>query len=264
MNHPPNDVSAVELQDLSFSYLSPKRVDVLKNLTLTIPDQDFVSIVGPTGCGKTTLLKLIGGLLTSQRNDFLLEGRILVRSASPEEARRRREFGFIFQNPVLLPWRKVKENVFLPLEIIHRGPAHSNDLEELLHMVGLTGFTDLYPAQLSGGMKQRAALARTLIFRPSILLMDEPFGALDEINREKLNLELLNIHHATKATIVLVTHSLQEAAFLSKRIVVLSARPAMVEAEISVDLPPHRSLEHKEHPAFLDLVRRLRGLLKED
>lgn len=220
-------------------------------------------IIGPSGCGKTTLLKLIGGLLTPRSPSTMFSGSLTIDGKSPDTARRAREFGFVFQNPVLLPWRKVTDNIKLPLEIIGDAkPRGGRTLEDLLELVGLADFAQSYPYQLSGGMQQRVSIARALAFNPSVLLMDEPFGSLDERTRENLHVELRKIFQLTGATVIFTTHSLSEAVFLSDRIFVLSTRPAVVTSVVNVDLSQERSVKIKEETHFVKLVSHVRGRLE--
>lgn len=233
---------------------------VLQNVTFDVEEREFVSIIGPSGCGKTTLLKIIGGLTKFSK------GTIAVKDGPVEIARQRREFGFVFQKPVLLPWRNVLENTQLPLEIL--GRDNSTEIPtNLLKLVGLEGFEKFYPNELSGGMQQRVAIARALSFEPSILLMDEPFGALDEVTRDRMNLELLGIWKKEKFTVssvVFVTHSVPEAVFMSDKVVVLSARPGSVQQIIDIDLPRPRKMEMKYSKKYLELIQCLRKALKEE
>ncbi len=261
MNSPKN---VIELKNVSLSFISKKnRLDVLKDLSFEVKENEFITIIGPSGSGKTTILKLLGGLYTKITKNVYIRGDIRIRGVSSEEARKKREFGFAFQNPVLLPWRKVIDNVTLPLEIIGNQGSNSYwNPNELLDLVGLSDFKHVYPRELSGGMQQRVAIARALVFKPSILLMDEPFGAVDEVTREELNLELLRIWKSTNATIIFVTHSLTEAAFLGNRVIVLSARPAKVAKVIQVDLPTKRNVEMKESDVFISTVGNLRESLE--
>ncbi|MDP2364663.1 MAG: ABC transporter ATP-binding protein, partial [Ignavibacteria bacterium] len=206
---------------------------VLDEISFNVNAGEFVSVIGPSGCGKTTLLKIISGLIKPTKGDIVIKGN------SVDLALKKREFGIVFQNPVLLPWRNARENIELPLEILDYKTL-KNSSRRLLEIVGLKDFENFYPKELSGGMQQRVAIARALILEPSILLMDEPFGALDEITRNRMNLELLRIWKEEKVTtsaIVFITHSIPEAVFLSDKIVVLSHRPAKVERIIDVDLP---------------------------
>ena len=231
---------------------------VLQNVTFDVEDGEFVSIIGPSGCGKTTLLKIIGGLTNFSK------GALTVMGEPVEVAQRKREFGFVFQKPVLLPWRNVSENVQLPSEILkHRNASEiSNDL---LKLVGLEGFGNFYPSELSGGMQQRVAIARALSFEPSILLMDEPFGALDELTRDRLNLELLRIwkkDDSTISSVIFVTHSVPESVFMSDKIIVLSDRPGNIQQVVDIDLPRPRTTEIKYSTRYLELVRCIRKILR--
>jgi len=230
-------------------------VQALAGASLTIRPQGFVSLLGPSGCGKSTLLRLVADILAPT------EGRIEVGGEPPGVARRRRLFGFVFQDATLLPWRSALQNVLLPLEI--GGSARHGRAEalELLELVGLRGFEAAYPWQLSGGMRQRVAIARALVTRPQVLLMDEPFGALDEITREHMNGELLRIWKATGTTILFVTHSSPEAVFLSDRVVVLGARPGRVKLELPIGLARPRDPAMKETVEFARYTAALRRAL---
>jgi len=232
--------------------------EALRDVSLAIDSQEFVSIIGPSGCGKSTLLRLVGDL------DEASTGTITVNGKFPRQARLDRDYGVVFQTPVLYDWRTVLENIRLPLEVVGRPRAEREERPRaLLRLVGLEGFANHYPWQLSGGMQQRVAIARALALNPSILLMDEPFGALDEITRERLNLELLNVWSETSATVLFVTHSIAEAVFLSSRVVVMSPRPGHVERVVEIDLPRPRADKTRELPRFFDLVTTVRGSLRE-
>jgi NitT/TauT family transport system ATP-binding protein len=225
-------------------------LEVLRDITLSIQGGELVSIVGPSGAGKTTLLKIIAGLIQPSA------GEARVGSLSPAEALRERRCGFASQNPVLLPWRTIMQNIMLSAEITGRGDAKK--AQELAEMLGLAGFERYYPNQLSGGMQQRAALARTLLFNPQILLLDEPFGALDETTRTRLGLELMQVRETERSTIVFVTHSIAEAVFLSDRVIVLSERPGRIEDIVAVGLPRPRTLEMRLWPAYADALQCIR------
>jgi NitT/TauT family transport system ATP-binding protein len=236
----------------------------LSNVNLRVGRGEFVSVIGSSGCGKSTLLRLIGGLLQPT------EGRVDLAGATPAEAQRRKAIGYVFQDPSLLPWRSVIANVTLPLEVNRRsrGEDRRRSPHDLLHLVGLSQFEGYYPRELSGGMQQRVALARALVFEPSLLLMDEPFGALDEITRRAMRYELLRIWQAGdgdsgRKTVVFVTHSIPEAITLSDRVVVMSGSPGTVRAVIDIDLPRPRDEDMETEPVFLDYVVRLRRLLGE-
>ena len=230
----------------------------LDGIDLEILKGAFVSLIGPSGCGKSTLLRLIGDLTS------VSSGSIEVNGKSAHRARLDRDYGMVFQSPVLFDWRTVERNVELPLEVTSTSkPARAARAREMLALVELTGFERRYPWQLSGGMQQRVAIARALSFEPAILLMDEPFGALDEMTRERLNLELLRIWQQTGTTIVFVTHSIPEAVFLSTHVAVMSGRPGRIIDVIAVDLPQPRNdltREDERYFGFITQVReRLRG-----
>src|SRR2546426_1429282 len=232
--------------------------EALRAVSLAVDAGEFVSIIGPSGCGKSTLLRLVGDL------DEASTGTITVNGKFPRQARLDRDYGVVFQTPVLYDWRTVLENIRLPLEVVGRPRAEREERPRaLLRLVGLEGFANHYPWQLSGGMQQRVAIARALALNPSILLMDEPFGALDEITRERLNLELLNVWSETSATVLFVTHSIAEAVFLSSRVVGMSPRPGHVERVVEIDLPRPRADKTRELPRFFDLVTTVRGSLRE-
>jgi NitT/TauT family transport system ATP-binding protein len=232
--------------------------EALCDITLAIAPGEFVSIIGPSGCGKSTLLRIIGDLVEPSA------GGVRVRGKPPRQARLDREYGIVFQTPVLYDWRTVVENVRLPLELCGR-PRVEREARPLalLRLVGLDGFRDHYPWQLSGGMQQRVAIARALALEPSILLMDEPFGALDEMTRERLNLELLLVWSETAATVVFVTHSIAEAVFLSTRVVVMTPRPGRIAQIVEVDLPRPRTDQTRARPRFFELVTAVREGLQE-
>ncbi|MEM9146724.1 MAG: ABC transporter ATP-binding protein [Pseudomonadota bacterium] len=232
-------------------------VHALSDVTLTIERGDFVSFIGPSGCGKTTFLRVIAAL------EQPTGGTITVNGQSPEEARRARAYGYVFQAPALYPWRTVGANIRLPLEIMGVPRAERRArTDRVLELVGLTGFGGKYPWQLSGGMQQRASIARALSFDAEILLMDEPFGALDEIVRDHLNEQLLALWARTGKTVGFVTHSIPEAVYLSTRIVVMSPRPGRIIDVIESPLPAERPLDIRESPEFLDVARRVREGLR--
>jgi NitT/TauT family transport system ATP-binding protein len=250
----------VVLSDVSMVYSSgEQRLLAVSAIDLTIQEGEFVSLIGPSGCGKSTLLRIIGGLQAPTA------GAVLVGGAHPREAQRRKDIGFVFQDASLLPWRNVIANVRLPLQVNSRDGAA--DPDRLVDLVGLSGFRDYYPHQLSGGMQQRVALARALTTNPSLLLMDEPFGALDEITRSAMRYELLRIWRAgargQSSTVIFVTHSITEAVLLSDRVVVMTPRPGQIAAVLEIDLPRPREEDIETHPAFLEYTRRLKALLRE-
>jgi len=249
----------IDVADLSLSFTTADGpVQALSHIDLAIERGEFVSFIGPSGCGKTTLLRAIADL------EAPTSGAIRVNGMSPAEARAKRAYGYVFQAPALYPWRTVERNIALPLEIM--GFAKEERAARVargLDLVNLTGFGKKFPWQLSGGMQQRASIARALSFDPDLLLMDEPFGALDEITRDGLNLHLHRLWRSTGLTSVFVTHSIQEAVFLSTRIVVISARPGRVVQVIDCDLPAERDLELRETPAFLEIAHRVRTALRD-
>jgi len=227
----------------------------LDGVSLAIQPGEFVSLLGPSGCGKSTLLRLVADILAPT------DGTISVAGEVPAAARRRRAFGFVFQDATLLAWRDAERNILLPLEIAADERNAQERAQRLLDLVGLTAFGGAYPWQLSGGMRQRVAIARALITEPQILLMDEPFGALDEITREYMNLELLRIWEATRTTILFVTHSSPEAVFLSDRVVVMGTSPGRVKLDLRVDLPRPRDPAMKETVEFAHHTAAIRRAL---
>ena len=232
-------------------------VHALKDVDLGIEKGDFLSFIGPSGCGKTTLLRVIADL------EHPTLGSITVNGMTPEQARLERAYGYVFQAPALLAWRTIERNVGLPLEIMGLSAAEKAErVARTLDLVGLDGFGRKYPWQLSGGMQQRASIARALSFDPDLLLMDEPFGALDEIVRDHLNEQLLKLWDKTNKTVVFVTHSIPEAVFLSTKIVVLCPRPGRIYDVIESDLPRDRTLDIRETPEFLKIAHRVREGLR--
>lgn len=230
-------------------------VYALSKVNLSIEEGEFVSFIGPSGCGKTTLLRVIADL------EQATSGTTTVNGMSPQEARLKRAYGYVFQAPALYPWRTVERNVGLPLEIMGLdNPAER--IRRNLELVNLSGFAKKFPWQLSGGMQQRVSIARALAFDPKLLLMDEPFGALDEIVRDKLNAQLLDLWDRTGKTVVFVTHSIPEAVFLSSKIIVMSPRPGRIIDVIETGFPRHRGLDIRETPEFLAVAHRVRKGLK--
>src|SRR3984885_9698886 len=249
---------AVHAQNVSLTFeTSDGEVQALSGVNLDVAEGDFVSLIGPSGCGKTTLLRVIADL------EQPTSGTVLVNGVSPETARLQRHYGYVFQSPALYPWRTIERNVPLPLEIMGVGAAdRAKRVKDYLALVNLSGFERKYPWQLSGGMQQRASIARALSFEPALLLMDEPFGALDEIVRDHLNEQLLRLWNQTKKTVVFVTHSIPEAVFLSTKIVVMSPRPGRIIDVISCNFPRDRTLEIRETPEFLKIAQRVRSGLR--
>jgi NitT/TauT family transport system ATP-binding protein len=234
-------------------------VTALQDVDLEIRPGEFVSLIGPSGCGKSTLLRVVGDLIQPS------SGTVEVNGKTAAQARADRDYGIVFQDSVLFEWRTVAKNIGLPLELAGWGRERRRArIDEMLDLVELTGFESHHPWQLSGGMQQRVSIARALALNPSILLMDEPFGALDEMTRERLNQELLQVCTETAATVLFVTHSIAEAVFLSSRIVVMSPRPGSIERVVTVDLPRPRVDETRAHPRFFELVTTVRQSLRED
>ena len=230
-------------------------VYALSKINLDVAEGEFVSLIGPSGCGKTTLLRAIADL------EKTTEGILTVNGMLPEQARMARGYGYVFQAPALYPWRTVERNVGLPLEIMGLDDQPGR-VQRNLDLVNLGGFEKKFPWQLSGGMQQRVSIARALAFDPKLLLMDEPFGALDEIVRDKLNQQLLELWDRTGKTIVFVTHSIPEAVFLSTKIIVMSPRPGRIIDVFETNLPRKRTLDIRETPAFLKIAQRVREGLK--
>jgi NitT/TauT family transport system ATP-binding protein len=228
-------------------------IHALDDVSLDVSPGELVTIIGPSGCGKSTLLRLVADILAPTA------GAITVDGLTPREARRHHAYSFVFQNPVLFPWLNLRRNVEFGLKIVGstRG-ARAELADEMIRLVGLDGFEEAFPSQLSGGMRQRAAIARALTMRPNLLLMDEPFGALDEITRERMNFEFLRILAQTGAAVLFVTHSLDEAVILSDRVVVMTPRPGRVESIVPIDLPWPRSPETRYSPQFVALTQTVR------
>jgi NitT/TauT family transport system ATP-binding protein len=233
-------------------------VTALQDINLTVGQGDFISLIGPSGCGKTTLLRAIADLTPPS------SGTLLVNGIPAAQARQQGAYGYVFQAPALFPWRNVARNVTLPLELRGVPRAERNQIAvEVLGLVGLSDFARKFPWQLSGGMQQRASIARALSFKPELLLMDEPFGALDEITRDNLNLYVHELWRRTSMTCVFVTHSIPEAVFLSTRIVVMSPRPGRVLRMIESNLPAARTLDMRETPDFIAVAQQVRQALRE-
>jgi NitT/TauT family transport system ATP-binding protein len=246
--------SVVSIQGLTKSFRAG--VTALQGIDLEIAPTEFVSLIGPSGCGKSTLLRIIGDLVQPTA------GTVSVNGKPAHEARIDHDYGIVFQDAVLYDWRTVQRNVALPLELLGWDRARRKErVREMLELVELTGFESSRPWQLSGGMQQRVSIARALSFDPALLLMDEPFGALDEMTRERLNMELLRIWEKSGSTVVFVTHSIPEAVFLSTRVVVMSARPGRIATTIDVDLPQPRGGETREDARFFELVTAVREAL---
>jgi NitT/TauT family transport system ATP-binding protein len=247
----------VSLRDVTKSF-GAQGVTALQSIDLDVRPGEFVSLIGPSGCGKSTLLRIVGDLVSPT------SGEVVVNGKSARQARLDRDYGIVFQDAVLYDWRTVARNIAMPLELLGWERAKRGErVAEMIELVELQGFADHHPWQLSGGMQQRVSIARALSFSPALLLMDEPFGALDEMTRERLNGELLRIWEASGSTIVFVTHSISEAVFLSTRVAVMSRRPGRIASIVEVDLPQPRNADTREEPRFFELVTEVRDRLRE-
>lgn len=239
---------------MSFKDNGGNEVQALNHINLDIKKGEFISLLGPSGCGKTTLLRTIADLLEPS------SGKVRISGMTPKEIRLQQKFGIVFQNPVLFEWRTVKKNVELPLEIMYWSKEErSKQADRMLELVGLTKFADHYPKQLSGGMQQRVGIARAFGIKPNILLMDEPFSALDEFTKEKLHDDLLKIWKETNKTVIFVTHNIQEAVYLSDKVCVLSPHPGRLSAVVDIDLPRPRAIAMKDSAHFTELVAKVRN-----
>jgi len=246
----------IEVRDIRKTYRSVDGVtlEALERVTATIARGDFVSVVGPSGCGKSSLLRIIAGLDTRTGGEVSVNSHPVTAPIA--------DVGIVFQDPLLMPWRTTLANVLLPIEVLRLGvPGFRARADALVKLVHLEGFENRYPHELSGGMRQRVALARALIHDPSLLLMDEPFGSLDEITREQMALELMRIWDATRKTILFVTHSVSEAVFLSDQVLVMSARPGVVKARLTIDLPRPRTPKVRGLPSYTDQCQQIRDEL---
>ena len=250
--------TCIDLQDVDVTFQTRNRsVPAVQGANLQVAEGEFVALLGPTGCGKSTLLRVVGDLQAPST------GRVIVRGGTAAQARRRNEFGFVFQEAALLPWRTALDNVMLPLEVVKYPVSQRRErCMALLRSVGLEGFHDAYPNELSGGMKQRVSIVRALSWNPSIILMDEPFSALDEITKNQLQDDLLAIWTRERKTILFVTHNISEAVYLADRVVVMSAHPGRIKAVMPVELPRDRGPETRETMAFIAQVRRVREALQ--
>ncbi|WP_342358996.1 ABC transporter ATP-binding protein [Terrarubrum flagellatum] len=252
--------NAVECRNVTVRFVTERRtVTALENVSFSVTRGGFLALLGPSGCGKSTLLRVVADLVSPSG------GSMAVLGQSPEEARRDRALGFVFQDAALLPWRTAIENVELPLEVgggAKQAPKNAPTPRELLKLVGLEGWENSYPHELSGGMRQRVSIARALVSGPRMLLMDEPFGALDEITRDRLNEELRRIWQETRTTILFVTHSVYESVFLGESVLVLAANPGRVREQVAIDLPRDRTLAIRETPEFVQMAARLRRALE--
>jgi len=251
---------AIEIVDVAKTFGDQTgATEALRGVSLSVDAGEFVSIIGPSGCGKSTLLRIVGDLVSPD------SGVARVNGKSPRQARLDRDYGIVFQTPVLYDWRTVLENVQLPLELAGRSRQEREARPRaLLRLIDLEAFARHFPWQLSGGMQQRVSIARALALEPSILLMDEPFGALDEMTRDRLNLELLRVWQESGATALFVTHSIAEAVFLSSRVVVMSPRPGSIDRVVDIDLPRPRTDRMRADPRFFELVTTVREALRGD
>ncbi|BBU31136.1 sulfonate ABC transporter ATP-binding lipoprotein [Burkholderia sp. THE68] len=255
----PQDIDcAVSCRDINVRFFTDRRsVTAIEGLSLDIATGEFLTLLGPSGCGKSTFLRVVADLVKPSR------GSISVLGAAPQAARERRDIGFVFQDAALLPWRTALQNVELPLQVANgRSRAGRATPRELLELVGLKGREDAFPHEMSGGMRQRVAIARALVCDPKVLLMDEPFGALDEITRDRLNEELRRVWKELGLTTLFVTHSIYEAAFLGQRVLMLAANPGRVKEIVPVDLPEDRTLDIRETREFVELTAHLRRVLE--
>ncbi|WP_010272852.1 ABC transporter ATP-binding protein [Paenibacillus senegalensis] len=246
MEHP-----AIRINDVNKIYRGSggKEVQALTNINLDVKNSEFISIIGPSGCGKSTLLRILANL------DQPTSGKI-------DWAKSADHIGFVFQDSVLLPWKTVYQNAKFPLEVKKMDSKENlANLDKLLELAGLKGFENAYPRELSGGMKQRVSIVRALSYNPDVLLMDEPFGALDALTRDKMGIELMRIWNETKKTILFVTHSIAESVFLSDRVIVMSPRPGKIDEVMDIDLPRPRTVTVKETPEFTTYVKKLREVL---
>ncbi|MDN8618556.1 ABC transporter ATP-binding protein [Variovorax ginsengisoli] len=253
-----NDAPAISCRDVGMRFFTERRdVTAIKSLDLEVAQGEFLTLLGPSGCGKSTLLRVVADLLAPSR------GSISVLGATPEQARQRRDIGFVFQDAALLPWRTALQNVQLPLQVGGgAGRKGRRSPQELLELVGLKDRANAWPHEMSGGQRQRVSIARALASDPKILLMDEPFGALDEITRDRLNEEIRCVWKETGVTILFVTHSIHEAAFLGQRVLMLAANPGRVREIVLVNLPEDRTLDIRETPEFVQLTGHLRRVLE--
>ncbi len=244
----------LEARSLRMTFYDRNRADLLAldGMSLQVADGEYLAIVGPSGCGKSTLLRLLAGLLRPISGEVLWRGEPLTEP--------RREIGFVFQRANLMPWRTVLGNIMLPLEVAGLTQADMAQRgHDLISLVNLEGFADAYPSQLSGGMQQRVALARALVYEPSVLLLDEPFGSLDALTRERMNAEMTRIWSLRRPTVVMVTHSISEAVFLADRVIVMSPRPGRVRAQFAIPLPRPRDIAVTTEPEFITLTRAVRA-----
>lgn len=253
---------AIEVKNLTAKFEgNGKDLHVLDSINFTACNGCFISVIGPSGCGKSTLFSLISGLPT--KDACKIEGRIRIYGKKPDTARRNKEIGLILQKPTLLEWRTVIENMKLPLEIMgYSKQKQQKEVEELLELLDLEGFEKYRPSELSGGMQQKVSIGRALAYDPELLLMDEPFGALDEINRRKMNNEIIKIWQETKKTILFITHSIQEAVYLSQKVIILTSKPSTILKTVDIDLPYPRT-EVENSNKYFNYIKEVRKYLNE-
>lgn len=256
-SEPIENKTEIKIENLSMKYPNKnggEPVTALQNVNLDIKQGEFISLLGPSGCGKTTLLRIIADLLQPT------EGKITVRGETPRDIRLKKKYGIVFQNPVLYDWRTIRRNICMPMELMGmKKSERTKQVTKMLDLVGLQEFGKRYPYELSGGMQQRVGIARALAIDPEILLMDEPFSALDEFTREKLHVDLLKIWRKTHKTVIFVTHNISEAVFLSDRVVVLSPHPGRVSAVIDINIPRPRDMDSKQTTEFYDYITKIRN-----
>jgi NitT/TauT family transport system ATP-binding protein len=252
----------ITVKDFNVTFDSDsKHLNVLENINFSVKENSFVSIIGPSGCGKSTLFRLISGLPT--KDTCQITGKVRINNKKPETASKDRFIGLILQKPTLLEWRNVYENISLPLEIMgYNNNYKEREVQKLLEILNLKNYSSYRPSELSGGMQQKVSIGRALAYNPELLLMDEPFGALDEINRRRMNNEIIRIWEEMKKTVLFVTHSIQEAVFLSQRVIVLSEKPSTVHKIVDIDLSYPRD-KHEGSMKYFKYIKEIRGYLND-
>lgn len=257
-----DNTKAIEVKKLTAKFEgNGKDLEVLNNINFKAPNGSFISVIGPSGCGKSTLFSLISGLPT--KDECKTKGKIRIYGKKPSTARKNREIGLILQKPTLLEWRTVSDNMKLPLEIMgYSKKKQNNEVKELLELLDLNDFEKYRPSEISGGMQQKVSIGRALAYNPDLLLMDEPFGALDEINRRKMNNEIIKIWQKTKKTILFITHSIQEAVYLSEQVIILSSKPSTIHKIVDIKLPyPRNEVENSNE--YFKYIKEVRKNLNE-